>query len=130
MLDFVTPRSELMVQNEPLTMQEVLDQAYAFLLKQGHRSYNRKYNMCSYRAPDGAKCAIGYFMTDYEYSPEFETRPINNITIPHKLRHLPIEFLSALQIAHDNTDTVSSFAADLQYQFDKLANYFGLKFPG
>lgn len=124
MLDFVTPRSELQVDVLPLTMKEVAQQAYDFLKAQGRRSTFDRHH-CAYRGDNGTRCAIGYFMTDEEYSSEMEDKKVTFIKIPSKLKFCSKEFLLELQLSHDHVSSVI-FLHDLKKQFERLSERFNL----
>ena len=54
-----------------MNAQEIFDTVAKHLAKQGHQARNGA--TCSYRTPNGDKCAVGCLIIDEEYSPEMDT---------------------------------------------------------
>lgn len=54
------------------TAQEVIDQGYLHLLTQNEASRDEN-GTCSYRSPNGLKCAAGCFIADDEYQKWMDT---------------------------------------------------------
>ena len=87
---------------------------------------------CSYRGPEGSRCAIGLLIPDEVYQPAFEGMDIAQLY--GKLRdYLPddVEFCSQLQKAHDGASNHSemSFVNSIHQRLIRLANRFGLEVP-
>ena len=61
-----------------MTAQEIFDTVAHHLIAQGKPALSGE-GGCSYRAPDGSKCAIGCLITDEEYSEEFEDKDIKEV---------------------------------------------------
>lgn len=97
------------------TLQEIYDFSVAHLVKQGKRSFST--DKCMYRSDDGDSCAVGCFISDEDYLPEFDP-PQNDSGIHGMLTNSKFatalynsgvdlkddkvcELLSNLQIIHD-----------------------------
>lgn len=90
-----------------LTNQSAYELAGIHLLEQGYRSFDLNASRCTYRNPDGAKCAVGALIPDELYDSQIEEHTI--ITVMHENReislfflHVDLMLLSSLQITHDN----------------------------
>ena len=90
-----------------MNQQEIFDKVVTELFGQGYRSVNSM-NMCMYRGPDGAKCAVGFFIPDNEYSEKMEDMTVDQLS---KLLHggptkdflvKNERFLDKLQSIHDS----------------------------
>lgn len=68
------------------------------------RAINRSWSVhCMYRTLDGRKCAIGRFITDEEYNPEWDADQTSIAGIQIEIKnHYDIEFLLDLQSLHDS----------------------------
>ena len=84
-----------------MDMQEAYDYVKAKILEQGRASF-APINGCLYRHPDGARCAIGWLISDDEYSPEMEELAVTLLGDLPSLEGLPATFLQDLQVAHDH----------------------------
>ena len=82
--------------------QEAFNIVYRALVKQGYRAVSRK-GICTYRAPDGSKCAIGHLIPDQWYSRGFAGKPISYV-IPRVpgLDRITRDLLGRMMSAHDN----------------------------
>lgn len=86
-----------------LSAQEVFDTVATHLLVQGKPAHDHN-NECRYRAPDGAKCAVGCLINDDEYKAQMESWNVDHL---HSKGLLPFRLvehkwlLSDLQVAHD-----------------------------
>lgn len=94
------------------TAQQVFDQVARHLLQQRRRAIKVDAGFgakCRYRAPDGAKCAIGCLIGDLEYDPEFEGHSWPQLLerskrLGYNLPAEHLELLKTLQGIHDGTD--------------------------
>jgi len=61
-------------------------------------------SMCAYRGSRGRKCALGWIITDDEYTPKMEGHGVVSLDIagllPNRLKPF-VQLLEALQAAHD-----------------------------
>jgi hypothetical protein len=98
--------------NGTVTEQEVADYTIGKLLEQGYASLDMDGN-CVYRGPEGSKCAIGWLIPDDAYDPNMDAYNANGVTdVTNKYFRknedelcafdLRIQFLSELQVLHDN----------------------------
>lgn len=55
-----------------MTRREIFDRVKTHLLAQGRRATDGTIGPCMYRAPDGARCAVGCLISDEAYRPGFE----------------------------------------------------------
>lgn len=94
-----------------MNRQQAFNKAYRGLANQGFvRSTKSDGVQCMYRGIRGRKCAIGQLIPNGQYRPEFENftgRELDSLEAPelfHRLADdLGIDFLAALQIAHDGS---------------------------
>ena len=119
-----------------MTNQEVFDTVCEHLAKQGRRARDGSpQNYCCYRAPDGAKCAVGCLIPDDLYEVEMDG---SGYSVAPLLDHFPKfrklfegvdeYLLMRLQIAHDRSENLSDLhvnlidtAERLQLSADKVA---------
>lgn len=84
---------------------------------------------CAYRDSCERKCAIGWLLTDEEYFPEMEGLGVRKLRkyrmLPNRLKSLSTEFLSYLQVVHDENDTPAHMRSALEY----AAERFNLEVP-
>jgi hypothetical protein len=95
---------------EGLTTQDVFDIAAWQILNQGDRAISGA--MCSYRAPFGYRCAVGWLIPDAEYRAEFEGKRAAILPMIAEMHGCSPTFvaflreherlLSLLQKVHDN----------------------------
>lgn len=95
------------------SLQEIFDQAARHLLAQnahsralvasglGHESMT-----CAYRGKGGLKCAIGVFISDDEYRPEWEGKDAEVVCAEYSTPD-QLSLLSELQTVHDFTSVDS-----------------------
>jgi hypothetical protein len=62
-------------------MQKFFNETYRRIVAQGKAAgaVDDSHFICMYRAPDGSKCAAGQWISDEEYSPEFEGKSISSL---------------------------------------------------
>lgn len=95
-----------------MNRQKVFNMIAEHLIKQGVRS--RVDGFCSYRNPDGLKCAVGAIIKDEFYTPQLEKEPLSYgsnrmmSALTNSLDSRPtsgdIFFLSRLQQIHDHVN--------------------------
>lgn len=94
-----------------MKLQELFDKAVKPLIEQGRRAYDVLDEVCWYRAPCGAKCAVGWIITDEFYSESLENQSINSSAVQHavaqslgqdELESDQYNLLEDLQSAHDD----------------------------
>ena len=95
--------------------QEIFTQVVKHLFKQGYKSegwFNEDYSDssgCLYRAEDGGRCAVGYFIPDDVYSVSMEGKSVSSLwdtwhdVLPAWMGD-NIELLTDLQNVHDDTE--------------------------
>jgi len=128
--------------------QEIFDKAYAAVMAQKHPALRTHYNtvVCTYRATNGRRCAIGHLLSDEQIE---KYGIMKGAVIP---QNFPIElvneltpglydakyFLSRLQGAHDDAafadssfepTTGNAFTNAFHNNMKKLALLEGLNFP-
>lgn len=91
-----------------MTEQEIFDKVVVHLANQKVKSTDGATDeggICLYRGPEGRMCAVGCLLSDEEYSPDMEGRPVFMMPqLPSRLQgHL--RFLERLQKAHDSSST-------------------------
>lgn len=89
--------------HRPTTPQEIFNTVAMHLFTQGRRAVNGfNGNMCSYRAPNGDRCALGILIPDEYYSVGMEGVTVNGILhlLPKQLQPHD-KLLIALQNVHD-----------------------------
>lgn len=96
-----------------MTPQEIFDTVCAHLAGMTAKSINES-GMCTYRGPNGSKCAVGALIPDDMYRPWMdEDNPAINYMIRHVPQYFPAYFadnvvlLFALQNVHDAGDFTS-----------------------
>lgn len=88
-------------------IQEIFDTAAVGLLTQKSKSEVHS-DHCMYRGPEGKKCAIGFCISDEDYDPSMEEKPIGRILDRYegpsikKLSGVNRAFLTRLQRIHDS----------------------------
>jgi hypothetical protein len=95
-----------------LTEQDVFDIASYHLLDQGERALNMAGGVCSYRAPDGRRCPVGWLIPDSEFRAGFEGKRAAVLPSAAREGGCSREFvafleeherlLTSLQYIHDN----------------------------
>jgi hypothetical protein len=94
-----------------MTRQELFDQTVRHLFTQGGPSFTT--TGCLYRAPNGRKCAVGFWIPDDRYIPDIEskgvcmdgkriTAELEPVLPPELHEHAPL--LAELQKGHDRAD--------------------------
>jgi len=99
-----------------LTMQEMFDKLAVHLFKQGKQSLMPITNsdglhkeICAYRGENHLMCGVGIFITDEEYDMGMEQQGVSRLMgsykhISDKFAHINVDFLSAIQVVHDNPE--------------------------
>jgi hypothetical protein len=106
-----------------MAKQEIFNRVVTHLFAQGKAAIDAK-GTCSYRAPDGCKCAVGCLLPDEHYRPsmEGEITDSNYVRAPLMAAGLidslhdsdsNIQLLRQLQRAHDE-DLITSMPAFLE----------------
>lgn len=114
-----------------MTQQEILNKVVAHMRAQSAVAVTHD-GQCCYRVPDSElRCAIGALIPDDIYSPAFERRTIA-VLLEHDYPALKshfdgmdIDFLCALQNAHDESKTTDEWVAGTKFQCEKR----GLTWP-
>ena len=85
-----------------LTAQEAFDRVARHLLTMPHQSYDDGF--CSYRAPDGNRCAVGCLIPDDAYVPDLEGVSIGSLVGFPKFAPWKsiVNLLCKLQCVHDD----------------------------
>lgn len=118
------------------TLQEVFDYVTTFLLRQGGKStsYDARFsaNSCSYKGPNGLRCAVGCTVSDQCYDANRETQvenvPANefyesvNLMAPKST----LDLLEELQRIHDNS-LIENWEAEF-VEMTKSGQFDGLVF--
>lgn len=99
-----------MIPLKEMSRQQVYETVVKAMANQGRQSSNFKGSCCLYRAPDGAKCAVGCLIPDEAYDELMEYKDVDNILsfLPEDLRKGVTEhmmLLKELQSQHDSTWT-------------------------
>ncbi len=108
-----------------MTNQEVFDKCVSFLRKQGCASLSEK-GFCSYFGPDGKRCAVGVFIEENEYKPEFEGDSLNCRPLIQELmrnKGIDLRLLDRLQDVHDGY-----MFEEWEEQFLSVADAFELEY--
>lgn len=98
-----------------MTNQEIFDTVAQHLLTQNSRAIDTG-GLCSYRAPDGKKCAVGILIPDNSYKPHFEGFSVSALISHNLLPDFSTEqstLLFSLQRIHD-TAQVDTWRERLQ----------------
>lgn len=98
-----------------MNAQQIFDTVARHLLTQRRKSQDAMGN-CLYRGPDGMKCAAGILIPDEEYSPELETKYVENPLVWSATgiddeTHRPL--IRSLQFMHDD-DKVEDWPDELE----------------
>jgi hypothetical protein len=99
-----------------MTEQEIFDTVVKHLATQGRRAADDE-GRCRYRAPDGAKCAVGCLLTDEEYNPAWEGEVVDNARLPPRFAD-SLAVWGELQSAHDHSSSVE----DLHEKLGEIAD--------
>lgn len=92
-----------------MELQTIFTQVIQHLVRQDRPSFlEDEDDVCAYRGGDGAKCAVGYLISDKHYDKVIEHNNLNSEEVVHSLTdtigeldETKIEVLSALQMVHD-----------------------------
>lgn len=113
--------------------QELFDTIIHHLRKQGQKSVSMDYApgyTCRYRSPDGLKCSIGALISDANYKPEMEEKPLDALLhsnlLPIDLQaefQMHADLLRQLQHIHDHT-----YVEKWEDGFFLLSKKFNLKY--
>lgn len=123
-----------------MTPQEIFDTVARHLFTQGERAgivlddnsddeFAKDFS-CQYRAPGGAKCAVGALIPDEAYSPDMEERGIGNVYYSFSAV-LPLwmadnlKLLVSLQSVHDNRDSWTS-TESMRILLARVADFYDL----
>lgn len=116
-----------------LTNQDIFNKVWDhFVVQRQPQSISGAF--CRYRGPDGARCAIGIFLTDEE-AKTCERYSISQVAASFPSiysTHFQMEdkdFLTGLQLAHDNARRDCSFDIDIKMRLSKLADAYRLEIP-
>ncbi len=111
-----------------MTDQEVFDKTVRHLWQQGSPATEK--GICYYRAPNGAKCAVGIHISDSVYSSAMETHGLTKLLdvrdsvykpqLEYLRPHLPL--LCQLQNEHDSWESDKELAKTLR----EIASSFSL----
>lgn len=115
---------------EKLTMQDVFNNAYIGVLKQGEPAINRGSNCC-YRTTNRGKilkCAIGHSIHDSIYKRSFEGKDPDIILEPY-VQNLDGSLLEDIQYAHDDNRYSRNFCFGFKEAMHKIAMKYELKVP-
>jgi len=82
-----------------LTAQEIFDKVSIHLLTQNKRSQDDR--MCTYRGPEGLKCAAGCLIPDKHYYPKLEQMSWQTLVNNGEVSSNHNELISLLQCVHD-----------------------------
>ena len=110
-----------------MTEQTVFNKVVRFLRQQNKKAIDQC-GICQYRAPDGAKCAVGCLISDKHYNPDMEGCSLDNPDVnkarfpQYLLPHWTL--LSDLQKVHDRSQ-VMYWEMDLA----DVAEKYNLKMP-
>lgn len=96
-----------------MTNQEAFDFVVRSLVVQGKPSVEG--TSCSYRAPDGCRCAAGWLIPDDKYNPRMEGVTVSSVVVKAALPpKLSLYLIADLQRAHDGAFEVSFSKNDNQ----------------
>lgn len=83
--------------------QEVFDWISYNLLRQNAHSMVAGLGLgCAYRGYNNTKCAVGWLMSDDEYSPDFEGHGWSRLVASYKLSRKHLNIINELQYVHDD----------------------------
>lgn len=110
-----------------LTNQEIFDKALSGIRGQNYQ-VSKKGDVCAYRGHDGLKCAVGHCIDDetakvwdnLEFDTSIDSILIRDAkTFSDYFTSEQIEFLKALQMAHDTIYTPTCLEDEMQEIADK-----------
>lgn len=101
------------------TLQQVFEQAATHLLTQNEPSENG--DGCMYHHPSGLKCAAGCFISEEEYSPDFEKITWSMLATKSLVPHHHAEFITFLQKIHD-----TEIIPEWKYALENLGKRYNL----
>lgn len=125
----------------PLSNQEIFNKVVTHLRAQGRKAVSYFDSRCKYRAPDGAKCAVGCLIADEHYRNEYDygTASYNHVRTMLVASGIDValdnvsgsaaqsqtmELLRALQFVHDLKDV-----GKWESEFRGVASTFNLTVP-
>ncbi len=107
-----------------MTKQEVFNTVWRHFVVEGNPlSFDPKNYRCLYRGPDGAKCAIGLFLSDGAAA-ACNFAGVSSIPphlFPKALLGVEMEFLKDLQQAHDSPCTTFGRSTTIKTELKVLA---------
>lgn len=108
------------------TRQEIFNTAYRGLASQNFEK-SRGDSGCAYRGAMGRRCAIGWCISDHDYSPNFESWAASMSSILEAADVSPADagFARGLQEAHD----LAGDAEDMKDRLRTFAHANGLTIP-
>ena len=114
-----------------MNAQDIFDMAVTSVIAQGRPSVTLDDagtpDRCAYRGPDGARCAVGWLITDEEYKPEMEGCDVSQLNrqglLPSRLAD-HVDMLMEVQSAHDDASGVT--AAEFVQRFSRRARWVAL----
>lgn len=108
------------------TMQQAFDKVVAHCNQQGGRSEEN--GACKFRSPGGRSCAIGCFIRDEDYDPQWDRVSGSSLFSEPKfsrairdIHHLELDFCFALQKLHDNSANWIQFQSHRPSRLKRLA---------
>ena len=84
-----------------LTEQELFDKVAKHLLAQNKKSYKSAETECTYRSPEGLKCAAGCLIEDDEYLPLMEDKTWSRLCAQGYAKTDHRDLIDRLQKIHD-----------------------------
>lgn len=113
-----------------MTAQEIFNQSYLGVLRQGRTSYGPI--GCRYRRPDGCKCAAGQVIPDNEYKEDMEGQRFGRIFDRTSIEEMHSGLIEDLQFYHDAMPhhlRGGCFRAEWRARAWKVAKRFSLQMP-
>lgn len=108
------------------TEQEIFDQVAKHLLKQMKKSYLPGSNVCAYRGEQGAMCAVGCLLTEYDEA--IEDKHISAVIVDYPeiaqaagITSNNCQLLADLQRLHDRTEVKHWY-----YELSRIAKSYAL----
>lgn len=97
-----------------MSLQAMFNKAVEGLASQGFKQAELPNGGCAYRAPNGAKCALGHLISDAEYKPAFEGHDVYTLESELPWIRRNADELDDLQFCHDHAKNPSDMRGRLR----------------
>lgn len=109
-----------------MTPKEIIDRVYKhFIVEKNPPSVQFNPVRYCYRGPNGTKCAVGIFIKDEDYKPEWDGyngKSVSQLPLPYLQEHMAL--FHALQVAHDTSVHMTNFVEAFKTKLETIAQLY------